>query len=190
VIGGFAASGLGVIDLNVQYRRDSTDLPLASRRPVHAEEADGAALRALSSAFTHDHFHADANIPRHRADALYAQWIDNSMGGRADAVLVAREEDGDAAGFITCVVSAEPAERSAGRIELVATARAARGRGVGRALVRDALDWFFREGIEVVEVGTQFANVGARRLYRACGFRPVSAATTHHGWPREPSAVG
>ncbi|MFQ5553895.1 MAG: GNAT family N-acetyltransferase [Acidimicrobiia bacterium] len=190
VIAGFSAAGMGVVDLNLQYRRRTGDLTTRFGAPVHAAPTDTPELRALGSTFTHDHFHADAKVPRDRADALFGQWIENSLAGRAAAVLVARTDEGGLAGFITCVVSEAPGSAPVGRIELVATAPGARRRGTARGLVWDALAWFRSAGIDVVDVGTQFANVGAGRLYRACGFSVVSAATTHHGWPGEPSAAG
>jgi ribosomal protein S18 acetylase RimI-like enzyme len=44
-------------------------------------------------------------------------------------------------------------------------------RGLGRALVLDALHWMRRHGVKHAVVNTQLGNVAALELYRAIGFR-------------------
>jgi ribosomal protein S18 acetylase RimI-like enzyme len=47
-----------------------------------------------------------------------------------------------------------------------------RGKGVGRALMREALRRS-RERFEVIHLGVHASNVGARRLYESVGFVPI-----------------
>lgn len=47
-----------------------------------------------------------------------------------------------------------------------------RGKGIGRAMIRAALDWAAAHPtIEKVELGVMAGNTGARRLYESLGFR-------------------
>jgi GNAT superfamily N-acetyltransferase len=48
--------------------------------------------------------------------------------------------------------------------------RGARGKGVGRLLVRRAEEEARRRGMDELEVGTERANTAAQEFYRACGF--------------------
>ena len=58
-----------------------------------------------------------------------------------------------------------------GYLQRLAVHPAARGRGLGTALVVDALVWLRRRGASQGLVNTQRTNEGARALYLACGFK-------------------
>ncbi|MEZ4441047.1 MAG: GNAT family N-acetyltransferase [Polyangiaceae bacterium] len=178
---GFQRAGFVVADTNVQFRMHITDELLEPlRAPGQCCSAalpeDREAVLAMARIFRSDHFHADQRVPRQRADDLYAQWVDNSLTGRADEVLVVRDE-GTAIGFITCRLFSER-----GVIELVGASPSSRGRGVGLALVAGAVSWFHRHGATVVDVGTQVSNVAACRVYQRAGFASVAYGNTFHGW--------
>lgn len=51
-------------------------------------------------------------------------------------------------------------------------------KGLGRALVADALGWLKRHGARSAMVNTQERNVSALSLYRACGFEEEAAGLT------------
>lgn len=145
-----------------------------------ASGADGAAVSDIAaSAFRDGRFHADPSVPPERAEAVYRTWATACCdGSAADAVLLAIR-DGRTAGFIACRIDREGAVHSAGRvgtISLVACSGAARGRGVGSALVRAAAGWFRSQQAATIEVGTQLRNVAAARLYERCGFRLVAGS--------------
>ncbi|MEU9831793.1 GNAT family N-acetyltransferase [Streptosporangium sp. NPDC048047] len=65
-------------------------------------------------------------------------------------------------------VARDPGE---GEIRALAVAPDARGRGVGRALVRAAIDLAARRGVGLLLLSTQPAMTTARRLYLSEGFR-------------------
>ena len=60
-----------------------------------------------------------------------------------------------------------------GYLQRVGVDPAAQGRGVGRALVADALRWLRRHRAHDAVVNTQLDNVAALALYRSCGFREL-----------------
>jgi GNAT superfamily N-acetyltransferase len=138
-----------------------------------ATEGDIPALRDIAArAFRGGRYHRDTLVDPARADALWAESAENSVRGRAAAVLVA----GEAArvdGFITLhrdhSFDGRP-RGGTGVIGLIAVAAEMTGHGLGRALVDAALDWFRRAGVAAVEVGTQANNAGAMRLYATSGF--------------------
>jgi GNAT superfamily N-acetyltransferase len=57
-----------------------------------------------------------------------------------------------------------------GYLQRVGVDPAAQGRGLGRALVIDALRWLRRHRAHDAVVNTQLDNVAALALYRSCGF--------------------
>jgi ribosomal protein S18 acetylase RimI-like enzyme len=126
------------------------------------------------SAYVLDRFHADTALVPGVADRLHETWVRNSCLGQVADYVVIAERDEVVAGFVTCKLDLEAAAvlgGALGTIVLVATAAAARGRGLARAATLGALDWFREQGAAVVEVGTQLRNIPAGRLYESCGFR-------------------
>lgn len=149
---------------------------------VDAARADDLpTLREIARAFRTGHFHADPRIGRARADGLYVRWVENSLAGRADAFLVARDDDGRPLGFLTCRLAAAYGPPH-GVIELVAVDRRAQGQRVGRRLVDASLRWFAQAGAGSVEVGTQVDNLAAVHLYQRAGFRAAAFSHTFHRW--------
>jgi len=64
----------------------------------------------------------------------------------------------------------------------IAVSSQARGKGIGKVLMKTAMDEFVRRGIKQVRVAVWAGNEVANKFYQRCGF---SLATTreHHGLP-------
>jgi len=71
----------------------------------------------------------------------------------------------------------------------VSVARRARGRGIGKLLLKTALAEFARRGIDRAKVAVSADNSGARAFYKCCGFRLV-LTREHHGLPMNVYAIG
>ncbi len=145
-------------------------------RPVRFEEISVIESMARG-AHTDTRFFKDTGFPAARAADLYARWIQRDF--REHRVLVVGGPDGAVAGYVTCQLDAAS---GIGRIGLIAVAEAARGRGLGRALVQGALAWFRENGCREVRVATQGTNLVAQRLYQAFGFRTAETSVTFHRW--------
>jgi ribosomal protein S18 acetylase RimI-like enzyme len=83
--------------------------------------------------------------------------------------LLAAVDDGRIVGMLTLVVYRIPSGVKA-RIEAVVVDGAARGRGVGEALTREALDRAVTAGARRVELTSRPAREAANRLYPRLGF--------------------
>lgn len=175
-----AAAGFRFVDVRVTLDADLAELSAPAGRAATraARPEDVPSLRAIAAiSHTNSRFYADGRFARERCDELYATWIEKSVGGWAQAVLVA-EHAGAAAGYCSIHVRAG----GLGEIGLVGVAREAQGRGLGRQLVGDALRWMREHGLERVRVVTQGQNVAAQRLYQACGLRTCLVEYWHHRW--------
>ena len=60
-----------------------------------------------------------------------------------------------------------------GRIPNLAVDAAARGRGIGRALIEHALESFRQAGLELAVIETMASNPAGQSLYPSCGFAEV-----------------
>lgn len=106
-------------------------------------------------------------------------WLENGPGGR---VTVATEGD-------AVVGTAKMGRNRPGPGAHVATASYmvaadARGRGVGRALVVDSLEWARASGFAAMQFNAVVAtNTGAVRLYESLGFTVVGTVPRAHELP-------
>lgn len=143
--------------------------------------ADGDALAALADGcFTMSRFHCDPWIGEERGRAIYRDWARNLAAGLNELTLVA-EIDGAVAGFLSCrdVADTRPSYGFGyGRIELVAVAETARGRGVVASLNRRLIAESPSRGWNLLGIGTQIANVRAMRAYQNVGFIPGDSIFT------------
>lgn len=171
-------AGFRRIERLVTWRRSILPVPKCDRPVDLARKEDHAACIDIGrNAFTTDRYHADPDIPNAVANALKARWVENSLNGRADVALVARDDAGDVAGFNLIMKSdANPV------IDLIAVAKSHRGQGFGRALVVAALD-HYRGRAQAMLVGTQSQNAASMALYPALGFTNFAEQATFHWTP-------
>ena len=142
-----------------------------------SRESDIEPLSLIAAGAHHDtRFYVDGRFGRDRCDALYQLWIAKSCRGWAEHVVVA-ERAGEAVGYVTCHTSP-----GAGRIGLVGVAQAARGAGVGHAMIGEALRWLRGQGAEDVSVATQARNSAGLSLYQKSGFAVRSVECGFHKW--------
>ena len=87
-------------------------------------------------------------------------------------LLAAIDENGTIAGVLTLVFYDIPTGCKAW-IEDVVTDSEARGQGIGRALVEQALEMAKRYGADSVNLTSRPSREAARRLYRSVGFEEV-----------------
>ena len=100
-------------------------------------------------------------------------------------VLAARDGTDSLLGTLTLVAPGSPARRLATpeefELHLLAVRPDARRRGIGEALVRDALRRAQREGARGVVLWTQPMMDAAQRLYLRCGFERDASADFSRG---------
>lgn len=114
--------------------------------------------------------------------AEYRHWLADVPGRAASpkTTTFVAEEDGALLGHVIVCRTGSPLVNLAGdgdaEVRLLATAPAARGRGVGEALVGACLDHARRSGCCRVVLSTQTTMEAAQRLYTRLGFRRWLAA--------------
>ena len=86
-------------------------------------------------------------------------------------LLVARDDDGTIVGSLTLILFRIPTAMRAW-IEDVVVDDAARGKGVGEALNRHALDIARQHGAKTVDLTSRPSREAANRLYQRIGFEP------------------
>lgn len=108
------------------------------------------------------------------ADAHWAARLRVVESSGRDLALVAETAHGPC-GLVWCKVSAD--DPTVANLYQMWVAPEARGHGVGRALLAEALDWAAAAGVRHVHLGVTVGDSPARRLYVSMGFRPVGEPT-------------
>jgi len=168
-------AGFVAVETLVTFER-AIEAPLAPPEATVAPATPGdvdACVAIGASAFVYDRFHADARLPKDRADALKGAWVRNDLTARADACFVARRE-GRVAGFVLCL-----RHENVAIIDLIAVGRGHQGRGLGRALMLAAIAHYAGPGRRM-RAGTQQNNRPSTALYTRLGFAVAARARTYH----------
>jgi dTDP-4-amino-4,6-dideoxy-D-galactose acyltransferase len=180
--------GFHLMDTLVYFRRDLVHSPLPQRRAVSIRsitEADVDAVGEIARQSFHNydsHYHADPRLDRPACDAIYVDWAMRSCREKnvADDVLVA-EMDGIVVGFLTLkILDSGDAD---GR--LYAVAPVMQGRGIGQALLIDALYWCRQHSLSGMIISTQITNLASQISWARVGFIPSQSFYTLHKWFEE-----
>ncbi len=140
------------------------------------------ALVTMGKLFRMSRFFADPRIGAERAENLWQASVKGSCGGHADSFMVAMESTTPLA-FATFMDDmdfhglAGPSSRSFFHVGVAASAQ---GRGLGTALIQNAIAQ--SQGFDHLLVETQSRNSGALALYQKCGFRIISSRFAFHLW--------
>ncbi len=116
-----------------------------------------------------------ARFPSHVAAVEEARAIAASPRFRPDGLRLAWRGE-RCAGFCRCELRGEE-----GEVDVLAVRPDAQGLGLGRALLRQGVDWLQREGVRRVRLLVDGENDTALRLYRSEGF---GIARTRRLWAR------
>lgn len=180
-------NGFALVDIRVTFAHlmiDSHDrhcpaLPeTVCIRPAQPDDLPG--LQAMARTGHRDtRFFSDPHFPQARAEELYSKWITLEVQGHASAVLVAASATNQPLGYVSCHWDSS---RQEGQIGLVGVSQEHRGLGIGKNLMRAALDWYRDRAAQRVTVVTQGKNRAAQRLYQQCGFLSLDLQLWYHKW--------
>lgn len=106
-------------------------------------------------------------------DQRFLSYIETARSRDDYRVRVAATRRGPEGFTISCVLPNSPVYRARwiGYVNDICVTESARGKGIGKALVRDAVDWMCDRGAESVEVYVAKANEEAGRFWRSMGGR-------------------
>lgn len=122
--------------------------------------------------FEHSKFFHDKKLFARGGAKVYEQWLKNSFGkeGKFFAYV---------ANLGYCLFSADGKNCV---IELIRVSDKARGKGIGKKLLKATEHFAHSKGLATLSVGTQLTNTGALNFYISCGQKIVRADSTYHLW--------
>ena len=151
--------------------------PIDVRRCVRvASSSDIPELREIAGkSFSVTRFHADPNIDNSIADKSRAEWVANALGDSNKDVYVFESENRIVSFMVFKKINSET-----GSIDLIATHPDFRSKGFGSGLLREVEQIVHKNGVKILEVGTQGSNTGSLNFYMREGFRVSRAYITFH----------
>ena len=175
--------GYHLTDIRVTLRQRTNQNSEKISTPPNIREAKETDIDALKM-IAHDahrdtRFYSDGHFGLQKCAELYEIWIEKSVRGSSDVVLV-WEESGRPVGYVTGSTLTD----RAGSIGLVGVDPNYQGKHVGRHLIQQLLEWFTSRQIDPVFVVTQGRNVGAQAFYQRNGFITHSVELWYHKWYR------
>ena len=156
-----------------------SDFHVRLAQPEEVETVAAIAYRAFQSF----RLRVDPQIPESRARHSRREWVRNGFKGRAEAIYVAesenrlRSESPRLVGF--ALLRSKVGTEKVGEIELIAVDPAFHGKGIGKALVAEAIRHYQGKTSEI-QVGTQAKNLQAIGLYTRMGFSVVRSELSFH----------
>jgi len=121
----------------------------------------------------------DPNIEEIKYEALYKEWMINSIEGiLADKVLV-YVDDNTILGVITLDLKSN---HNLVNIGIISVRESARGKGIGKTLLRAAEEFAVKNKASKIQVVTQGANKAACALYNSYGYRIEKVEYFYHFW--------
>lgn len=167
-------------DVRITFERTLTepDIPRTLAEGVRpAAPRDLAALRGIAvHAHRQGRFYFDQHFGTEKCDLFYQTWIERSLEGFAQMVLVA-EVNSEAVGYITCHLRDGDAQ-----IGLAGVSNDCQKMGLGKKLTESFLTWSVQQGACRATVVTQGRNLRAQRLYQRSGFVTESVKLWYHRW--------
>jgi ribosomal protein S18 acetylase RimI-like enzyme len=169
--------GARLVDLRTELagrmRLETGDTTPPTRLATHADRE--ILLPQATNLASESRFARDDRIPPPRVRDMYEIWLDRCLNEGVVAVPAAT-----GGGFVGA-----REDRDQARIELVYVDPASRGRGFGRALIREAVTSLAATDVSVV---TQAGNVAAQRLYQSLGLLSRRTIAVLHLWLDERDA--
>ena len=175
------AVGFRIIESFLTFgRKTAGEIPFNGGSDFHVRLALPDEMETVTSiahrAFESFRLRVDPQIPESRARHSRREWVRNGFKGRAEAIYVSESEN-RIVGF--ALLRSKAGTEKTGEIELIAVDPAFHGRGLGKALVAEAIRHYQGKTSEI-HVGTQAKNLRAIGLYTRMGFSVIRSELSLH----------
>jgi GNAT superfamily N-acetyltransferase len=134
-------------------------------------------------AFSTHRFHADAHIPRKRADSLYEKWILTAFDDPHQEILVLDSDQRPAAFMIYYLSDLRPyfgQQYVMWKMGLLDPQ--SRSKGLGRLFFTSLLYHHRAGGFDVVDSGLSIRNIASLNLHTRLNFKITCSLVTFHRW--------
>jgi len=168
-------------DRKASFRHNLLDLPLVSNAAIFEVNTSSSKMVSLAiQSGLYSRFALDPQIPRSKFEELYHLWLVNSLNGSFAERVLASGSANQPDGMVTL-----QRKGNVSQIGLIAVDSESRGKGIGKNLVLNALEWAKSTHSDCAEVVTQLDNKAAIHLYKSCGYTLIKTEYIYHIWSLE-----
>ncbi len=176
VIQALGISGAKLIETRLTYFHDNLrEFDWSERCGVRAavsEDIPNLRETAIKARNAYDRFHADSFFSSDTADSFLATFIENSVKGFADIVLVPADNHPPTAfltGKFAGSLNSDTTEKKLARVVLSAVGTKRRGWNI--KLTSELTYWFRKNGADIIYMSTQSTNRAVVRVWEILGYR-------------------
>ncbi|MDD2628284.1 MAG: GNAT family N-acetyltransferase [Clostridia bacterium] len=173
-------NGAVLRDINVQLVKKCEKL-IFNNDNVLVEnnlKTDEQMLKIAEKAFRYSRFYNDSKLDLSKSKKVYYNWLKNAFEKQEKHICSYREKN-KTLGFL--LFSFENDKKEA-IIELIAVDDEYSGKGVGKKLMEAFESYSYKNGAEILKVGTQLNNITAQNFYISCKYKIASYNTIYHLW--------
>lgn len=177
---GFEAENARLVDEKILYskpcepRYQFSDITF-----YHGQKPTADLYRLAIVSGGYSRFQLDKRLPKDSFERLYMRWIENScmQEGTNKKILTCMDATGSVKGMITVDYHGE-----LGHIGLVAVDTDCQHQGIGSKIISTLDGYLYGQGVKILEVPTQKANIKACDWYEKNGFEIQSIMPIYHWW--------
>ena len=177
---------LKFVDRKITYSKEltkvvePTNLQINSYQKVFPEPQ---LMQLAIQSGIYSRFNIDENIKQQQFEALYEQWMMNSVLRKmAKEVLTYHTKELSMLPTIAGMVTIKEINEQHSEIGIIAVEKGFRGQGIGKQLMTASENWSFKNGYQNLQVVTQGANLPACKLYESCGYQIIKVEYCYHLW--------
>lgn len=174
--------GFYFADINNIYRIYFDKINLLNNPNYHYEKMVFASkkytphlIKLSENLFVNTRFCNDKNLSLDKSNELYTLWIKNLTNNKHTKIILEKRNN-KLAGYVTITQT----DNKGYIIYLIGVNPEFRGKGIGKSLIRTAINYSKNMHASYLEVGTQFDNLAANNLYISYGFKMSSTIVTLH----------
>lgn len=170
-----------------QLKMISTAEPLSIRQTentANIETVPVSELHNLVAGHRFSRFHADHHFSDEKVNKLFYIWLKNKISDKTSFTRV--WYDGlKIQGMIVAGIHyglEKHFKKRIGEIFFITVKSGTRGKGIGKALLSEAMQILKEQGCDHLEVSLSKENTLAQKLYKSCGFEPLLVQPIFHLW--------
>jgi len=142
-------------------------------------------LKFIASNFQYQkgHYHCDKNFDIEKVNNLYAKWVETAIYNNDPVIVI--EENNTILGYFVLMIDKNLSKFMGykyGRMRSLALDSTFRGQGIGKKLFLGAIQWFMKNGVEIIDSGYASKNHISARLHNSFNMYSVYEEVTLHYW--------
>lgn len=170
-----------LVDQKITYIKQINRSKISFSTPpfFYVQEVNQQLIKLAIQSGEYSRFKQDENIPIEKFKELYELWIRNSISHKIAKKVIAYGTQEKIQGVITC--------SQFGEIGIISVSPHYQKKGIGKALMSMAENYYCQQDFKELKVVTQASNINACQFYEKLGYTKMKQEYVYHLWLRKKS---